>query len=226
MTEMGPGRFAHGSGALWLEEAKALLVADAHLGYGWAQRRRGELGPLRDDVVKEKLLRVVEALGPEEVVLVGDIVHAPKPCEPERRLIEETLEAVRRVARLTVVLGNHDRAFWRDFHVPAVEAWRTEGVVAVHGHEPVEASRAHVVMGHFHPAWSVVDNAGARRRVPVFAVTDAVTILPAFSPYAAGFDLRKRWPAELKAVLGEARPELWAAAGTRVVKVRGGARRA
>jgi len=98
--------------------------------------------------------------------------------------------------------------------------------VAVHGHEPVEASGAHVVMGHFHPAWSVVDNAGARRRVPVFAVTDAVTILPAFSPYAAGFDLRKRWPAELKAALSDARPQLWAAAGMRVVKVRGGARRA
>ena len=43
-----PGLAAHPSGALWIPESRTLLVADLHLGYGWAQRRRGELGPLAD----------------------------------------------------------------------------------------------------------------------------------------------------------------------------------
>jgi len=219
MTEVGPGRFAHASGGLWLDKPKTLLIADPHLGYGWAQRRRGELGPLQDAATQEKLLRVVDELNPEEVVLLGDTVHAPRPCEPERQLIEQTLDALRQRARLSVVMGNHDRALWRDFGVAAVDAWRTEGLVAVHGHQSPSPDNTHAVVGHFHPAWSVVDNAGVRRRWPVFAVTETVTILPAFSPYAAGFDLRRRWPAELKALLGKPKPRLFAATGSRVVEV-------
>ena len=95
MIEVGPGRFAHPSGGLWLAEERILLVADPHLGYAWAQRRRGELGLLGDIVGQAKLLQVVEELAPEQLVLLGDIVHAPKPGPEERALIEETMAALK-----------------------------------------------------------------------------------------------------------------------------------
>ena len=64
MIEVGSGRFAHPSGALWLAEERVLLIADPHLGYAWAQRRRGELGLLGDVVGQAKLLQVVEEFMP------------------------------------------------------------------------------------------------------------------------------------------------------------------
>ncbi|MEJ7607597.1 MAG: hypothetical protein WKF37_15335 [Bryobacteraceae bacterium] len=68
--ELAPGRVAHASGALWLPEVKTLLIADIHLGYGWALRRRGQLGPVQDPGTRQKLEAVFAELRPESVVWV------------------------------------------------------------------------------------------------------------------------------------------------------------
>ena len=94
-------------------------------------------------------------------------------------------------------------------------------VVAVHGDSIPACPEGHLVMGHFHPAWSIEDAAGARRRLPVFVVTPKLTVLPAFSPYAGGYNLRIRpWPAELAELLANTRPRLFATTGARVVELR------
>jgi metallophosphoesterase superfamily enzyme len=41
------------AGALWLDEGRTLLAADLHLGYGWAQRRRGESRPTIEEETKD-----------------------------------------------------------------------------------------------------------------------------------------------------------------------------
>lgn len=219
MIEIGPARFAHPSGALWLPHHRLLFVADPHLGYGWAQRRRGELGPLRDHLTCDKLLRVVAELSPLHLVVLGDLVHAPKPAPAERLLIEHTLTRLLQLTRLTIVAGNHDRAFTRDFRLPTVDAFHLDDLVAVHGHRPFSPPPPHLLAGHFHPAVSVRDKAGVRHRFPVFAVTSTVTLLPAFSPFAAGFDLKKTWPAELLQLLDRPSLRLFAASGSRVVEL-------
>ena len=100
----------------------------------WAQRRRGELGPVVEGETRERLLRLVEAGRPERLVLVGDIVHAPRPAAEERAMIAQTLTALRDRTELVCVLGNHDRAFSTEFpEFPAVAEWRTSGVRVVHG---------------------------------------------------------------------------------------------
>ena len=221
MIEVGEGRFAHPSGGLWLAEEGTLLVADPHLGYAWAQRRRGELGLLGDVVGQAKLLQVVEELGPEQLVLLGDIVHAPKPGPEERALIEETMAAPKVRTRVQLVRGNHDRGLWKDFGWKAPTEFRIGQVVAVHRDCIPMCPDGHLVMGHFHPAWSIEDAAGARRRLPVFVVTPKLTVLPAFSPYAGGYNLRIRpWPAELAELLANTRPRLFATTGARVVELR------
>src|SRR5690349_3818652 len=80
LLQIRPGMFAHASGALWLDEIRTLIAADVHLGYGWALRRRGQLGPVGDDKVCQKLISVVKELAPEEIVFLGDLVHAPRPA--------------------------------------------------------------------------------------------------------------------------------------------------
>ncbi|MDQ2711820.1 MAG: hypothetical protein M3Y24_06225, partial [Acidobacteriota bacterium] len=73
-----PGLEAHSSSALWLPQSRTAIIADVHLGYSWAQRRRGELGPLADFRTREKLLTLFSALQPSHAVLLGDLVHAPR----------------------------------------------------------------------------------------------------------------------------------------------------
>src|SRR3954453_9478569 len=105
------GLEAHASGALWLPDTQTALIADIHLGYSWAQRRRGELGPLADARTREKLFATRDQLQPRRFVFLGDIVHAPRPCAPERTWIEEILNDLASDAQLVAVRGNHDRRF-------------------------------------------------------------------------------------------------------------------
>lgn len=219
MAEIGPGRWAHASGALWLPEARTVIIADAHLGYGWAQRRRGELGPLVDETMPEKIAAVLDELKPSRVVMLGDVVHAPEPAPAERQLVSRTLEAIAARAELVLVRGNHDRGLAADFTGFAMtERWETAKVVAVHGDVlPARAlRRRHLIAGHWHPAYRVRDAAGVSHRLPVFAVSPGLTVLPAFSGFAAGLNLAKGLPEEWNNKAG-GRFRLFAATG-RVVK--------
>ncbi|MBC7924712.1 MAG: metallophosphoesterase [Bryobacteraceae bacterium] len=193
MLEIRPGTFAHASGALWLADSGTLLAADVHLGYGWALRRRGQLGPVGDDLVCRKLMETAQELQPGEIVFLGDLVHAPRPAPEERHEVESTLRTLAEKCKVVVVLGNHDRGFVRDFPSLPVEIcrmWRGgNGELAVHGDREIPEAE-HVIIGHLHPALGVTDHAGASHRLPVFISGDVLTLLPAYSPLAAGCDIR------------------------------------
>ncbi|MDX2152531.1 MAG: metallophosphoesterase [Bryobacteraceae bacterium] len=218
-VEFRPGFHAHASGTLWLPDAGALVVADAHLGYAWAQRRRGELGPLAEGGAKAALVAVLEELRPSTVVFAGDLVHAPRPCADERAAIEDTLRAAASLSSLVVVLGNHDRGLMRDFcglPVTCMQAWHGDGVTVVHGDRlefPLPENH-YAVLGHFHPTLPFKDAAGVRRRLRIFLAGRSACILPAFSPFAAGCDLLKiGLPSGLKGLLGARTPEAVAVTG-------------
>lgn len=212
-VDLGGGRVAHASGALWLENEQAAVLADVHLGYGWALRRRGQLGPVGDETTRRKLMDTVEELRPRKIVLLGDVVHAPRPVKEERASLEEAVRWMCERADVIVVLGNHDRAFRHDYPELPVEVcyeWRSGNTVAVHGDRPLPAAE-HVLAGHLHPAFGVQDHAGASHKMPVFVVDERITLLPAFSPMAAGFDVRAGLPFEMTD------PLIVAASGRRAV---------
>ena len=221
--EFAPGLHVHASGALWVAAARAVLVADTHLGYAWAQRRRGDLGPLVDGGTREKLESLAEELQPREFVLLGDIVHAPQPLPEEQQFVEETLASLASRATLTVVRGNHDRAFARDYahlSIPLVEQWTGSGVLALHGDRlPDDAQGQFVVLGHVHPVVLIHDSAGASRRVPVFVIGKCGAVLPAFSPFSTGFVVNGGMPPEVRQVLGPERLVAIAATGRRLVRL-------
>ena len=222
LLELASNRWAHASGALWLPQSRTVLIADAHLGYGWAQRRRGELGPLRDDGAGARLHDLLAELQPLTVVFLGDLVHAPRPAPEEHELIAGVLTGVALRAAVVIVRGNHDRGFLRDFGdlgYPLVTEWRGEGIVAVHGDRLPPIGDEHLVLGHFHPALSPRDAAGAKQRIPVFAWTEQTTILPAFSQFAAGCDLVRNWTPEISLALGAGRVKVAACTGKRVAQL-------
>ncbi len=218
-----PGLYAHPAGALWVSESRTAIVADVHLGYSWAQRRRGELGPLADFRTSEKLLALVEDLQPARIVFLGDLVHAPRPCAAERECIESTLLELSRRAALVTVRGNHDRAFAREFgHLPIEqrEHWSNEFVTAVHGDRlqlaPILESHT-LVVGHLHPCLSVKDSSGASQKLSAFLVNRNCLVLPAFSPFARGYDITSGLPRDLLACFCDEPLEVYVTTRTRVV---------
>ncbi len=219
-----PGLYAHASGALWIDSSRTLVIADLHLGYGWAQRRKGELGPLADELTVEKLKTVCSHFGPQRVVFLGDVVHAPRPCPEERTYIETVLNGLSADLELVSVQGNHDRAFAREFHtlpVQVVREWRDSGLAAVHGDKPPAVAEANgiLLLGHLHPSMPVKDVAGAGRRLPLFLAGTSAILLPAFSPFALGYNLLEGLPQEFARLMGEGPVLGFIASGTRVVPI-------
>lgn len=217
-----PGLLAHPSGTLWIPETRTALIADVHLGYSWAQRRRGELGPLADEVTKEKLMQLASELNPQQFVFLGDLVHAPKPCDPERVWIESLLTHLAGQSKIVAVRGNHDRAFPREFghlNLLTVESWSAPGLLALHGDRLANtylSDAETLILGHLHPSLSLRDAAGANRRVPLFLATPHCVVLPAFSPFARGFDVGGGLPAEMNACFRIDEVYAYAATTTRV----------
>ena len=221
--EIWPGVLAHASGALWLEHSKSLVVADLHLGYGWAQRRRGELGPLVDSETQLKISRVLDEVNASTILLAGDIVHAAKPGEEEASFVREVLTGLQRRAQVIGIRGNHDRRFAEDFgdlQIGLVEQWREGDLLVTHGDRlPSSLPVGRLAIGHLHPAIGLEDAAGVKQRLPAFLLAGPVVVLPAFSPFAAGIDVWRSMPVEIEALGGGAPPEVIVATGNRVVKL-------
>ncbi len=202
-----------------------MIIADVHLGYSWAQRRRGELGPLADFRTREKLLALVDDLAPARIVFLGDLVHAPRPCAAERECIENTLLELSQRAAVVTVRGNHDRAFAREFgHLPVEqrEHWSNESVTAVHGDRlqlaPIVESHP-LVVGHLHPCLAVRDASGASQILPVFLANQNCLVLPAFSPFARGYEITGGLPEDLLGCFRGEQVEVYATTRTRVARL-------
>lgn len=209
---MGVTPVPHASGALWLPELQTAILADLHLGYAWAQRRRGELGPLAGGRAVERLRRAIEELQPQRVVLLGDLYHAPRPSPAERRMVEDALSLV--TGELVLVRGNHDRRIERDFARAAVAEWRAPGIVAAHG-DVIPQTDDLLVLGHFHPVAKLRDAAGVWRRYPVFVLGDRICLLPALNDFSVG-TLWQEIPLELGP-----RPKVFALTPSRAVEIAG-----
>lgn len=215
---------AHASGALWIPETSTAIVADLHLGYSWAQRRRGELGPLADARTREKLFAMCGELRPKRIVFLGDVVHAPRPCEPERAWIEGIFRELASKAELIVVRGNHDRRFaaeFSDLPFQNTGVWSDSFVTAAHGDRldfawPEDHT---LILGHLHPSLAIRDSSGAGQKLPVFLASNHCILLPAFSPFARGYDIFSGLPAELQSCFRGSEMEVYAVTGKRVVRL-------
>src|SRR6266508_5149505 len=108
--EAAPGIWLDVRRAVWLEEARVLAVADLHLGYAWAHRHTGQLMPITvPDDTAERLNGLQQEYRPEQIVLLGDIVHRSVPVAPLQDELMGLLSCLADKVKLTLVMGNHDR---------------------------------------------------------------------------------------------------------------------
>jgi putative SbcD/Mre11-related phosphoesterase len=166
------------------------VIADLHLGYDRARRRRGEAVPLAG---LDDLLPALDVLVPRHdlrrLVIAGDLFEDAAG----RALLPDLLRGLgERGLELTgIVPGNHDRGLGGA--EPALplcpDGVDVGGWLVVHGDGPLPAGR--LVLGHFHPClrW------GNRVAAPCYLIGADRIVLPAFSPDAAGVNVLRgrRW---------------------------------
>jgi uncharacterized protein len=181
--------------AAWFPNERVLAVADLHLGYAWAHRLSGQLMPIppTNDTL-DRLVELQREYQPAEIVVLGDIVHRAMNLAVLEEEMRELFNALSPASRLTFLAGNHDRDLQKvlkQWLLPIVLAASREvgANVLVHGDAAMNADRR-VVMGHEHPAISIGDGVTTSQKCPCFLISETVIVLPAFSRWAAGTNIR------------------------------------
>jgi DNA ligase-associated metallophosphoesterase len=176
------------SGALWLEDERALVVADVHLEKGSAFAARGQLLPPYD--TRDALVRLeaeAQALGPRLIVMLGDAFH---DRAAEDRLSAEDVRRLHELARgrtLVWVVGNHDPAPPARLPGEAADALELAGIAL--RHEPTPGLASAEAAGHLHPCARITAGGRSVRR-RCFVTDGERVILPAFGAYAGGLNIR------------------------------------
>lgn len=174
------------TGALYLPDERALLVADLHFEKGSSFARRGMMLPPYDTRETLKALgQAVSRFDPRQVIALGDSFHdigGPERLgEEERARLSEA-----QVGRDWVwVTGNHDRILPESIGGEVVEEMAL-GPLTLR-HEPREGAQGEIA-GHLHPVGKVVMRGRATRR-RCFLIDGTRCIMPALGAYAGGLNV-------------------------------------
>jgi putative SbcD/Mre11-related phosphoesterase len=198
--QLAPGLILDARLAAFLESTSQLVVADLHLGYAWAHRQGGQLLPIgiKDDTLP-RLHTLVDDFHPRELVLLGDIVHRAVPLPALKDELCRVFSEIEARCELRLIPGNHDRslaALLREcgIHTPLAPSLRAGSFLLLHGDIPPVLDSGGpplwTIIGHEHPALNISDGVATSAKVPCFAAGDGVLVLPAFSPWAAGTNIR------------------------------------
>ena len=186
--------------ALHVPALSSLLLADLHLGKGDAFRRAGialPAGGTAQDLAR--LSALIERHQPDQVIVLGDLIHGPLPSDAHWRLQWRAFLDRHAGLRFAAVLGNHDRALRGagDFEGVRLLAEGTPlGPLRLHHEPPDEGAEAAastpqalVLCGHLHPVLRL-RQPGLPPRLPAFWLRDQRLMLPAFSAFTGGYALQ------------------------------------
>ena len=176
------------SGALWIESARALIVADLHFEKASAYAARGQMLPPYD--TRETLVRLeaeARATQPALLVFLGDSFHdaaaeGRMPADEAQRI--GALSADR---RLVWIVGNHDAEGPRRLPGKTLTYLDLDGLRLVH--EPRTGAAPGEIAGHLHPCAKVRGPGGTVRR-RCFVTDGERLVLPAFGALAGGLNVR------------------------------------
>ncbi len=176
------------SGALYVPDFKALLVADLHLEKGSSLARRGVYLPPYDTRESLSQLRsVIDAVEPAQVIFLGDSFH---DGEARERFDASDLTALRAIAarQQTIwITGNHDPAPPRDIGGAIVDEVALGPIML--RHQPKSLAYGEMeIAGHLHPAASVAQR-GRRIRCRCFIADRRRIVMPAFGSYTGAISV-------------------------------------
>jgi uncharacterized protein len=177
--------------ALYWPGERTLFIADLHLGKAATFRHAGmpiPSGSTSEDL--NRLSKLIDKTGATQLWILGDLIHARQGrsadvlasvtgwCEQHPELM------------IGLIRGNHDK------HAgDPPEHWKMQlqeepyqiGPFAL-CHYPLVREEGYVLAGHLHPSVSLSGKGRQRLRLPCFAFSDRVGILPAFGRFTGKGD--------------------------------------
>lgn len=173
------------SGALYLIEDRAVVVADLHLEKGSSLARRGSMLPPYDTgATLERLAEVLDWYRPQRVVALGDSFHDRRGPARLGERDRATLARLVTACDWTWLLGNHDPVLPHELGGRAASEERLAGLALRHHPQPGAAAE---LAGHLHPVARVVLH-GRGVRARAFLTDGRRCVLPAFGAYAGGLN--------------------------------------
>lgn len=174
-----PGGFA------FLTASRALICADAHLGYEDVMGGGAALPLWSTREITSAIARAVRRQGAREIVFLGDAIHGAGMSEGAARAVAAALDGLRALAAVTIVAGNHEgRTRGVGVLGETVEVCERDGWTLVHGDKP-EPFAARTMIGHLHPSLRL----GGDRSAPAFLAAPSLVVVPALTPYSPGLDV-------------------------------------
>lgn len=176
----------HPDGAAFFPAHGLAVVADLHLEKSATFAAQGQMLPPYETLeTLRRLLRLVEILRPERLVLLGDSFHSTVETIGEGGPARAAIDRLAAACVLIWVAGNHDPA--PPLRLPGrwVENVRLGDCILRHA--PVEDGCDEIV-GHLHPAARLGTRAGSQRR-RCFVLGRQRLLMPAFGSLTGMVDL-------------------------------------
>ena len=175
-------------GALWVAEAKALIVSDLHLEKASSYALRGQMLPPYDThATLTRVSALIDALAPDIVVSLGDSFHdgmGPARMDAGDRALLQTLIGS---ADWVWVEGNHDGRAPETLGGAVREVLHLGALVL--RHEPTAGAAPGEISGHLHPCAKVAGRGRSVRR-RCFAIDGERLVMPAFGAFTGGLNVR------------------------------------
>jgi DNA ligase-associated metallophosphoesterase len=174
-------------GALWIGEAKALVVSDLHLEKASSFALRGQMLPPYDThATLTRVAALIDALAPDIVVSLGDSFHdgaGVARLDPRDRTLLQNM-----IGRCDWVWveGNHDGRAPETLGGVVREVLHLGALVL--RHEPTHGAAPGEIAGHLHPCARVAGRGRSVRR-RCFATDGERLVMPAFGAFTGGLNL-------------------------------------
>ena len=175
--------------ALFIRASRTLIVADLHWGKAAAFRALGV--PVPHGTTRTGLERLDSAItdcGAEQLLILGDLLHARAGMQPGTIDALDQWRATRRQLAITLVRGNHDYRAGDppvSLHIACVDAPLLLGPFALH-HHPCDDASGYVLAGHVHPVVQLRGRGRQKLTLPCFAFGTRGGLLPAFGEFTGG----------------------------------------
>jgi putative SbcD/Mre11-related phosphoesterase len=187
---LATGIIATGFGAIFLPDIHTAIIADVHIGYARAARRRGGYLPSVEsvDTLIDRTQHMLHTLKATTLVIAGDLRHSTHDVDDvEQTDVEKFINTIAQRTRIHFVAGNHDRGSTAP-HTLSL------GDIDIMHEPPTAMPARRTIAGHLHPSTTVRDETGAGARYPCFLTAGTLYIIPAFTEWAGGTKISRLRP--------------------------------
>jgi len=156
--------------AFFIEEIKALVIADLHIGISYELYKSGINIPSQVKVMKKTIEKLIKKTKAKRLIILGDIKHdVPGISIQEMREIPVFLKALSKKIKVEICLGNHDtylkEILPEDIRLHGPKGFKIKNFGFNHGHAwPSKELMAcdHLIISHTHPMIQFTDKFGYR----------------------------------------------------------------